>query len=146
MMVDFEIPTDIAAAILSRGAEIAAARTKSAAVPRRTGYAARVMEQAQAGLLPEAMKVPHSNRHVAGHAEKLLALVKAGDVDALRDHAITGTNSYAKMLRAYQAALVAYVEKMEAKALAGEPVAVPGSPAEVIAKAQRKRAAKKQAA
>lgn len=112
-----KITDDLTASILAAGAAKGAAITKPKAGPKGS-FASTAMAQALAGKLPTAMVVPPSNKHVAGHADKLRALAKAGDVDALQAHTIAGSNSYARMLRAYKAALLAYVEPMAAQVAA----------------------------
>jgi hypothetical protein len=113
-MIDLNIPTDLTASILAGAAQKGAAKTKPKSAGRRT-FTVIAMEQAMAGNLPDPMVVPASNKHAGLHAEKMLALAKAGDAIALRDHQITGTNSYAKMLRAYRDALLTYVDRVTAK-------------------------------
>ena len=113
-MIDLNIPTNLMDSILAGAAKKGAAKTKPKGAGRRT-FAVIAMEQAQAGKLPDPMEVPASNKHAGLHATKLRALAEAGDAIALRDHQITGTNSYAKMLRAYRDALLTYVEKRAAE-------------------------------
>jgi hypothetical protein len=71
-----------------------------------------------AGRLPD--KAPEvtsaTNRRYQVHFDKLLELATAGDWDAVREYAVTGNNSYSKMVARYRQDLVAVRKAQEASA------------------------------
>jgi hypothetical protein len=67
-------------------------------------------EAIAAGKLPDKAPVVTSkaNPHYQKHFDRLFALAKAGDWDAVRDYKITGSNSYSKMVARYRQDLLAF--------------------------------------
>ena len=66
-------------------------------------------EAIAAGNLPEKAPVVTSaaNPHYQKHFDRLFGLANAGDWDAVRDYAVTGSNSYSKMVARYREDLLA---------------------------------------
>jgi hypothetical protein len=73
-------------------------------------------EAIAAGKLPD--KAPaitsEANPHYQKHFDRLFALAKAGDWDAVRDYKVTGSNSYSKMVARYRQDLLALHAASEA--------------------------------
>jgi hypothetical protein len=73
-------------------------------------------EAIAAGKLPD--KPPaitsEANPHYQKHFDRLFALAKAGDWDAVRDYKVTGSNSYSKMVARYRKDLLALHAASEA--------------------------------
>jgi hypothetical protein len=67
-------------------------------------------EAIAAGKLPDKAPVVTSkaNPHYQKHFDRLFALAKAGDWDAVRDYKVTGSNSYSKMVARYRQDLLAF--------------------------------------
>jgi hypothetical protein len=67
-------------------------------------------EAIAAGKLPDKAPVVTSkaNPHYQKHFDRLFALAKAGDWDAVRDYKITGSNSYSKLVARYRQDLLAF--------------------------------------
>lgn len=103
------IPADLEAAILAAGSAIGAAKTKTRAP--RAKMTDKAFLAAQAGQMPEPLTFPPSNAYAQKHADALLALAQADDRAAVEAYAINGTNTYAKALRRYQAALVEFLSR-----------------------------------
>ena len=55
-----------------------------------------------------------ANPHYQKHFDRLFGLAKAGDWDAVREHKITGSNSYSKMVARYRQDLLAVHAASEA--------------------------------
>jgi hypothetical protein len=68
------------------------------------------------GKLPDKGPVVTSkaNPHYQKHFDRLFALAKAGDWDAVRDYEITGSNSYSKLVACYRQDLLAVHTASEA--------------------------------
>ena len=66
-------------------------------------------EAIAAGRLPQKAPVVTSaaNPHYQKHFDRLFALARAGDWDAVRDYKVTGSNSYSKMVERYRQDLLA---------------------------------------
>jgi hypothetical protein len=83
--------------------------------PSRSRYAIDP-EAIAAGKLPD--KAPaitsEANPHYQKHFDRLFALAKAGDWDAVRDYKVTGSNSYSKMVARYRQDLLALHAASEA--------------------------------
>jgi hypothetical protein len=73
-------------------------------------------EAIAAGKLPDKAPVVTSeaNPHYQKHFDRLFALAKAGDWDAVRDYKVTGSNSYSKMVARYRQDLLALHAASEA--------------------------------
>jgi hypothetical protein len=69
-----------------------------------------------AGRLPQKAPVVTSaaNPHYQKHFDRLFALARAGDWDAVRDYKVTGSNSYSKMVARYRHDLLAVHAASEA--------------------------------
>src|SRR5580700_958489 len=69
-----------------------------------------------AGRLPQKAPVVTSaaNPHYQKHFDRLFALARAGDWDAVRDYKVTGSNSYSKMVVRYRQDLLAVHAASEA--------------------------------
>jgi hypothetical protein len=69
-----------------------------------------------AGTLPETAPVVTSkaNPHYQKHFDRLFALAKVGDWDAVRDYEVKGSNSYSKMVVRYRQDLLAVHTASEA--------------------------------
>jgi hypothetical protein len=69
-----------------------------------------------AGRLPQKAPVVTSaaNPHYQKHFDRLFALARAGDWDAVRDYKVTGSNSYSKMVARYRQDLLAVHAASEA--------------------------------
>lgn len=65
---------------------------------------------AKAGVLPPPLQVPASNAHVAKRADALRKMAEEGRLSDLHAEQIGGTNTYAKALRSYRDALIAYLQ------------------------------------
>jgi hypothetical protein len=67
-------------------------------------------EAIAAGKLPDKAPVVTSkaNPHYQKHFDRLFALAKAGDWDAVRDYKVTGSNSYSKMVARYRQDLLTF--------------------------------------
>jgi hypothetical protein len=66
-------------------------------------------EAIAAGKFPDKAPVVTSeaNPHYQKHFDRLFALAKAGDWDAVRDYEVKGSNSYSKMVARYRQDLLA---------------------------------------
>ena len=73
-------------------------------------------EAIAAGQLPDMAQVVTSNAnpHYQKHFDRLFALARAGDWDAVRDYKVTGSNSYSKMVVRYRQDLLAVHAASEA--------------------------------
>ena len=73
-------------------------------------------EAIAAGRLPQKAPVVTSaaNPHYQKHFDRLFALARAGDWDAVRDYKVTGSNSYSKMVVRYRQDLLAVHAASEA--------------------------------
>ena len=73
-------------------------------------------EAIAAGRLPEKAPLVTSaaNPHYQKHFDRLFALARAGDWDAVRDYKVTGSNSYSKMVERYRQDLLAVHAASEA--------------------------------
>ena len=73
-------------------------------------------EAIAAGRLPEKAPLVTSaaNPHYQKHFDRLFALARAGDWDAVRDYKVTGSNSYSKMVVRYRQDLLAVHAASEA--------------------------------
>jgi len=83
--------------------------------PSRSRYAIDP-EAIAAGRLPQKAPVVTSaaNPHYQKHFDRLFALAKAGDWDAVRDYEVKGSNSYSKMVARYRQDLLAVHAASEA--------------------------------
>jgi hypothetical protein len=102
---------DVAAIVQGAGT----AATEPPAKAKAKGKDARSIEDARAaalagGPLPTLKITSAANASYQKRAGALRDLAEAGDIEALRQHAVTGSNTYARMLRRYQEALVAYLD------------------------------------
>jgi hypothetical protein len=73
-------------------------------------------EAIAAGKLPDTAPVVTSkaNPHYQKHFDRLFALARTGDWDAVRDYKLTGSNSYSKMVARYRRDLLAVHAASEA--------------------------------
>lgn len=78
---------------------------------RRKGITSDAWERAEQAKLPKPLSFPASNIYAQKHADALLALGRNGDAEGLAAYVIGGTNTYAKALRDYRDALLAYLSK-----------------------------------
>jgi len=136
---------ELAAAILQRGTAQGVAATK--APKERASLARKLMEQAKAGAFPGPVEFPSSNRHSQAHANKLRDLAIERNREGLEASMIGGTNTYAKILRAFRDALVVWLDTV-APPLGGKTgaEAEADDAAAAKAKAMRDRMAKVRAA
>jgi hypothetical protein len=83
--------------------------------PSRSRYAIDP-EAIAAGRLPQKAPVVTSaaNPHYQKHFDRLFALARAGDWDAVRDYKVTGSNSYSKLVGRYRQDLLAVHAASEA--------------------------------
>lgn len=101
------LTADAEAAIM--GAATATAATKAKPKAQRQKLTTAAWEAAKAGILPPALDIPVSNIHAAKKADAMRKLAQDGDTIALGNIVIGGTNTYAKALRDYLAALLHYL-------------------------------------
>ena len=82
--------------------------------PSRSRYAIDP-EAIAAGRLPQKAPVVTSaaNPHYQKHFDRLFALARAGDWDAVRDYKVTGSNSYSKMVARYRQDLLALHARLQ---------------------------------
>src|SRR6201987_3288505 len=110
---------DIRAYAAGRDARPAAQSRRATATapqkPSRSRYAIDP-EAIAAGRLPQKAPVVTSaaNPHYQKHFDRLFALARAGDWDAVRDYKVTGSNSYSKMVGRYRQDLLAVHAASEA--------------------------------
>lgn len=78
---------------------------------RRKGITSDAWDRAEQAKLPKPLSFPASNIYAQKHADALLALGRNGDAEGLTAYVIGGTNTYAKALRDYRDALLAYLSK-----------------------------------
>src|SRR5580692_2786802 len=103
---------DIRAYDAERDARPAAqSRRAKATAPQKSSRSRYAMdaETITAGRLPQKAPVVTSaaNPHYQKHFDRLFALARAGDWDAVRDYRGTGSNSYSKMVARYRQDLLA---------------------------------------
>ncbi|CAB4122766.1 hypothetical protein UFOVP32_65 [uncultured Caudovirales phage] len=97
----------IGATILAAGEAVG--KAKSAAKPERKPLLADALKAVQAGVEPAPPTFPISNYWSQRHADKLFALMQAGDEEGLNAFPINGCNTYAKALRAYREICLTYL-------------------------------------
>lgn len=97
------------------GAAVAVAATKVVTVKPRKKLTDEAWKAAKAGILPPAPTFPVSNLHAQKHAVRLHKLAQDSDFVALGNVVIGGTNTYAKALRDYLAALLHYAQQKQAQ-------------------------------
>jgi hypothetical protein len=94
------------------------ARRATATAPQKSSRSRYAVdpEAIAAGRLPEKAPLVTSaaNAHYQKHFDRLFALAKAGDWDAVRDYKVTGSNSYSKMVVRYRQDLLAVHAASEA--------------------------------
>ena len=110
---------DIRAYDAERDARPAAqSRRAKATAPQKSSRSRYAIdpEAIAAGRLPEKAPVVTSaaNPHYQKHFDRLFALARAGDWDAVRDYKVTGSNSYSKMVVRYRQDLLAVHAASEA--------------------------------
>jgi len=103
---------DIRAYDAERDARPAAqSRRAKATAPQKSSRSRYAIdpEAIAAGRLPQRAPVVTSaaNSHYQKHFDRLFALARAGDWDAVRDYKVTGSNSYSKMVVRYRQDLLA---------------------------------------
>ena len=103
---------DIRAYDAERDARPAAqSRRAKATAPQKSSRSRYAIdpEAIAAGRLPEKAPLVTSaaNPHYQKHFDRLFALARAGDWDAVRDYKVTGSNSYSKMVERYRQDLLA---------------------------------------
>lgn len=76
---------------------------------KRKGITADAWAAVERGEMPAPLNFPASNCYAQIHADNLLQMTEAGDVDSLKAYPIGGTNTYSKALRSYRDALLAYL-------------------------------------
>jgi hypothetical protein len=95
------------------GARAPASKARTAAPQKRGPHVAVAIcdrpRGDRAGKLPDTAPVVTSkaNPHYQKHFDRLFALAKAGDWDAVRDYEVKGSNSYSKMVARYRQDLLA---------------------------------------
>ena len=106
----YDAERDARAAAQSRRAKATAPQKSS-----RSRYAIDP-EAIAAGRLPQKAPVVTSaaNPHYQKHFDRLFALARAGDWDAVRDYKVTGSNSYSRMVERYRQDLLAVHTASEA--------------------------------
>jgi hypothetical protein len=106
----YDAERDARPAVQSRRAKATAPQKSS-----RSRYAIDP-EAIGAGRLPQKAPVVTSgaNPHYQKHFDRLFALARAGDWDAVRDYKVTGSNSYSKMVARYRQDLLAVHAASEA--------------------------------
>jgi hypothetical protein len=97
------------------GAAAAVAATKAAVKVPRKSLTREAWEAAKAGVLPPVPTFPLSNIHAQKKADALHKLAQEADFAALGNTVIGGTNTYAKALREYLAALLHYAQQKQAQ-------------------------------
>jgi hypothetical protein len=110
---------DIRAYDAERDARPAAqSRRAKATAPQKSSRSRYAIdpEAIGAGRLPQKAPVVTSaaNPHYQKHFDRLFALARAGDWDAVRDYKVTGSNSYSKMVVRYRQDLLAVHAASEA--------------------------------
>ena len=110
---------DIRAYDAERDARPAAqSRRAKATTPQKSSRSRYAIdpEAIAAGRLPEKAPLVTSaaNPHYQKHFDRLFALARAGDWDAVRDYKVTGSNSYSKMVVRYRQDLLAVHAASEA--------------------------------
>ena len=110
---------DIRAYDAERDARPAAqSRRAKATAPQKSSRSRYAIdpEAIAAGRLPEKAPLVTSaaNPHYQKHFDRLFALARAGDWDAVRDYKVTGSNSYSKMVVRYRQDLLAVHAASEA--------------------------------
>jgi hypothetical protein len=110
---------DIRAYHAERDARPAAqSRRAKATAPQKSSRSRYAIdpEAIGAGRLPQKAPVVTSaaNPHYQKHFDRLFALARAGDWDAVRDYKVTGSNSYSKMVVRYRQDLLAVHAASEA--------------------------------
>jgi hypothetical protein len=110
---------DIRAYDAERDARPAAqSRRAKATAPQKSSRSRYAIdpEAIGAGRLPQKAPVVTSaaNPHYQKHFDRLFALARAGDWDAVRDYKVTGSNSYSKMVARYRQDLLAVHAASEA--------------------------------
>ena len=110
---------DIRAYDAERDARPAAqSRRAKATAPQKSSRSRYAIdpEAIAAGRLPQKAPLVTSaaNPHYQKHFDRLFALARAGDWDAVRDYKVTGSNSYSKMVERYRQDLLAVHAASEA--------------------------------
>jgi pyruvate/2-oxoglutarate dehydrogenase complex dihydrolipoamide acyltransferase (E2) component len=110
---------DIRAYDAERDARPAAqSRRAKATAPQKSSRSRYAIdpEAIAAGRLPQKAPVVTSaaNPHYQKHFDRLFALARGGDWDAVRDYKVTGSNSYSKMVERYRQDLLAVHAASEA--------------------------------
>ena len=106
LTIDLGITPELAALIYGLGE----AAGDAIPVPqKRKGITADAWAAVERGEMPGPLNFPASNIYAKVHADNLLQMTEAGDVDGLTSYPIGGTNTYSKALRSYRDALLAYL-------------------------------------
>ena len=96
----------------------AQSRRAAATAPQKSSRSRYAIdpEAIATGRLPQKAPVVTSaaNPHYQKHFDRLFALARAGDWDAVRDYKVTGSNSYSKMVVRYRQDLLAVHAASEA--------------------------------
>lgn len=126
----YGLTDELADLIVGMGADVGAAKTallpeKKAPKPKPEKKSRQTLTSAawaavRDGYQPPPLQFPVSNFWSQKHADKLHALMVAGDADGIAGYKIGGTNTYAKALRTYQAACLAHLETAPKIDLNGE--------------------------
>jgi hypothetical protein len=77
----------------------------------RRGFAKDIWEAVNNDRVPDPLQFPVSNYWSQKKADVLYALAACGDHEALADHHIGGTNTYAKALRVYRDACLTLLQR-----------------------------------
>jgi hypothetical protein len=78
--------------------------------PKRKSLMAEALKAVEAGQVPPPPVFPLSNYWMQARAAKLHELCLALNLEGLKAYEVTGSNTYSRALRKYQAICIAYLE------------------------------------
>lgn len=110
---EYGLTPEVVASIMAQAEAIGAAKVK-AKKPRAT-LASKWMQEVEAGLMPTPPAFPSSNAYAQKTVDTIHSMVLAMDAEGLDALQIGGTNTYAKLTRAFRDACLAHILSLPAK-------------------------------
>jgi hypothetical protein len=110
---EYGLTPEVIASIMAQAEQIGASKVK--AKKPRANAAAKWMAEAEAGVMPTPPTFPPSNAYAQKTVDTIHSMVLAMDAEGLDALQIGGTNTYAKLTRAFRDACLAHILSLPAK-------------------------------